>query len=88
VSSIQSQLDELAGATPKESPSCSRVKLPRIELPTFDGKNLDQWPQFADHFLALMKESNINNLDKFKFLNFLRPRIRLLNWQCPMRRLF
>ena len=45
-----------------------RAKLPRLTLPTFDGK-VTEWPSFWDSFNATIHSSKeVSNIDKFKYL--------------------
>lgn len=47
----------------------SNVKLPTMQLPTFDG-NYEQWEHFRDMFLALVdQDSSIDNIRKFYYLS-------------------
>lgn len=44
------------------------VKLPRIELPTFDG-NYEEWTAFYDAFISLIhNNSNLSNVNKMHYL--------------------
>lgn len=48
--------------------SSSAIKLPKINLPVFEG-TLKDWPQFKDLFLALVHENvSLSPIEKFHFL--------------------
>lgn len=57
--------------TPASSMSSTenRVKLPTIELPTFDG-SYSNWVKFRDTFESLIhNNTNLSNIEKFHYLN-------------------
>lgn len=56
--------------TPKQGQSCSqsKIKLPTISLPAFDG-SYDHWLEFRDTYLSLIHNSkDIDNIQKFHYL--------------------
>lgn len=55
-------------ATNSGNNSCSDVKLPRIQLPTFAGK-YEEWPTFYDMFSSLIHNNkNISSVQKLHYL--------------------
>lgn len=47
---------------------CNRVRLPKIEIPKFDG-DYKKWPTFFDMFRSLIHEcSSLTNIERFQFL--------------------
>ncbi|KOC59103.1 hypothetical protein WH47_10929 [Habropoda laboriosa] len=50
------------------SQSSITVKLPTIQLPTFDG-NYSGWIRFWDTFTSLVHESDLSDVQKFHYLN-------------------
>ncbi|XP_046143725.1 uncharacterized protein LOC123988305 [Osmia bicornis bicornis] len=55
-------------ASPVSSQSPAAVKLPTIQLPTFDG-NYSGWIRFRDTFSSLVHESELSDVQKFHYLN-------------------
>ncbi|CAK9800717.1 hypothetical protein ANTPLA_LOCUS7241 [Anthophora plagiata] len=55
-------------ASPLSSQSPVTVKLPTIQLPTFDG-NYSSWIRFRDTFSSLVHESELSDVQKFHYLN-------------------
>lgn len=55
-------------ASLEESQRHSRVKLPKIEVPKFDG-DLKQWQTFSDMFESLVhNDDSLTNIEKFNYL--------------------
>lgn len=56
------------GEVSRGNNNCPRVKLPKIELPSFDG-NLLEWNSFNDLFSALVdKNPNLSKVEKLQYL--------------------
>lgn len=50
------------------SDRCERVRLPKIEIPKFDG-DMKKWPTFFDMFRTLIHEcSSLSNIERFQYL--------------------
>ena len=55
-------------STPRETREASRVKLPRLTIPTFNG-NIAQWRPFWDQFESTIHDNGqLRDVDKFKYL--------------------
>ena len=60
--------DSVAAATPTATPGSRSVKLPKIDVPTFDGELL-HWQAFWDQFsISIDKRSDISNTEKLVYL--------------------
>lgn len=55
-------------STPALASSDVKVKLPTIQLPSFDG-NYSEWIKFRDTFTSLVHESDLPDVQKFNYLN-------------------
>ncbi|XP_029054415.2 uncharacterized protein LOC114881732 [Osmia bicornis bicornis] len=54
--------------TPALTSSDAKVKLPTIQLPSFDG-DYSEWIKFKDTFTSLVHESELPDVQKFNYLN-------------------
>ncbi|XP_076389571.1 uncharacterized protein LOC105662854 [Megachile rotundata] len=54
--------------SPALTNSIAAVKLPTIQLPSFDGSYSD-WIKFRDTFVSLVHESELSDVQKFHYLN-------------------
>lgn len=45
------------------------IKLPKIDLPTFDG-NFDKWIEFRDLFISMVHSKQITSVEKMQYLKF------------------
>ena len=62
---VQSQL--LRELTTKPEPGPDKVKLPKLEIPLFNG-DIDQYQTFWDTFEACIHNSDLTNIEKFSYL--------------------
>lgn len=66
--SVTNPTAQLGPAIAQLAPSESRIHLPEIPLPTFDGR-LQNWPDFRDRFSTLVdQKAHLTNTEKFYYL--------------------
>ncbi|KAF0706046.1 Uncharacterized protein FWK35_00037713 [Aphis craccivora] len=66
--SVTNPTAQLGPVIAQLAPSDSRIRLPEIPLPTFDGR-LHNWPDFRDRFTTLVdQKAHLTNIEKFYYL--------------------
>ena len=70
-STVQQVVNEINQSTVTTSPSfVARTRLPKLTLPKFKG-NVANWTTFWDSFQSAIHNKDINDVDKFNYLNSL-----------------
>ena len=69
-------MGKLSGASPTSSDREVKVKLPKLEIPKFNGTHLE-WTRFWNQFSVEIGSSRLTSVTKLSYLNeFLEPKVR------------
>ena len=69
-------MGKLSGASPTSSDREVKVKLPKLEIPKYNGTHL-QWTRFWNQFSVEIDSSRLTSVTKLSYLNeFLEPKVR------------